>query len=52
MLEQRQGLKISCIEEIALRNGYINKEQVLKLAEPLKKNDYGKYLIKIAKELP
>lgn len=52
VLERRQGLKISCLEEIALRNGYINKEQVLKLATPLKKNDYGKYLIKIAKELP
>lgn len=52
VLERRQGLKISCLEEIALRNGYIDKEQVLKLAAPLKKNDYGKYLIKIAKELP
>ncbi|MDP2887801.1 MAG: glucose-1-phosphate thymidylyltransferase, partial [Bacteroidota bacterium] len=38
----------SCIEEIAFLCGYINKEQLLKLAEPLKKNQYGEYLIKLA----
>lgn len=47
-IEQRQGLKVSCIEEIAYSKGYINKEQLLKLAEPLKKNQYGEYLIKLA----
>ena len=44
-IETRQGLKISCIEEIAYRMGYIGKEQVLELAKPLEKNNYGKYLI-------
>lgn len=47
-IEQRQGLKVSCIEEIAFSKGYIDKEQLLKLAEPLKKNQYGEYLIKLA----
>jgi glucose-1-phosphate thymidylyltransferase len=49
-LEQRQGLKASCIEEIAYKRGFINKDQLLKLAEPLKKSQYGKYLIRIASE--
>ena len=44
-IETRQGLKISCIEEIAYRMGYIDKEQVLELAKPLAKNNYGQYLI-------
>ena len=47
-IEERQGLKVSCIEEIAFLCGYINKDQLLKLAEPLKKNQYGEYLIKLA----
>lgn len=47
-IEQRQGLKISCPEEIAFRMGYINVDQLLRCAEPLKKNGYGQYLIRLA----
>jgi glucose-1-phosphate thymidylyltransferase len=47
-IEKRQGLKVSCIEEIAFKRGYIDEEQLRKLAEPLKKNQYGEYLINIA----
>jgi len=46
-LENRTGLKIACIEEIAYRKGYISKEQIQKLAEPLSKNQYGQYLLKL-----
>ncbi len=49
-IENRQGLKIACLEEIAFEMGYISKEQVLKLAEPLINSSYGKYLIQIANE--
>lgn len=49
-IEQRQGLKVSCIEEIAYNKGYINKEQLLKLAEPMRKNQYGEYLLNLANE--
>jgi len=44
-IENRQGLKVACLEEIAYEMGYIDKEKLLKLAEPLKKNQYGQYLI-------
>lgn len=49
-VQTRQGLYISCIEEIAYRKGFINKDKLLKLAEPLKKTEYGQYLYKVAKE--
>ena len=48
VIEERQGLKIGCIEEIAFKMGYINKEQLKKVAEPLTKSGYGNYLLKIA----
>ena len=49
-IEKRQGLKVACLEEIAYRMKYIDKAQLNKLAEPLKKNGYGQYLLKIIKE--
>lgn len=48
MIEDHQGLKISCPEEIAFNNGWITKEQLLKIAEPMKKNQYGKHLLNVA----
>ncbi|MFA5352895.1 MAG: glucose-1-phosphate thymidylyltransferase RfbA [Thermodesulfovibrionales bacterium] len=47
-VERRQGLKIACLEEIAFHKGYITKEQLVRLAEPLKKNQYGQYLLSVA----
>lgn len=49
-LEQRQGLKASCVEEIAFKRGYITKDQLIALAEPVIKSQYGKYLLRIASE--
>jgi glucose-1-phosphate thymidylyltransferase len=49
-IEMRQGLKISCIEEIAWRKGYINDEQLFQLADPMRMNGYGKYLLKLLEE--
>lgn len=49
-IENRQGLKVACIEEIAFEMGYITKEKLLELAQPLKKNQYGQYLIRRANE--
>lgn len=48
-IEKRQNLKVACLEEISYRMGYITKEELLDLAEPLKKNQYGQYLIRLAK---
>lgn len=48
IFQRRQGLYISCIEEIAYRIGYIDRKQLLRLAEPLEKNEYGRYLLRIA----
>ncbi len=50
VIEERQGLKIGCIEEVAYRNGFISKEQLKKIAEPLVKSGYGKYLLQLAKQ--
>jgi glucose-1-phosphate thymidylyltransferase len=50
VIEERQGLKIGCIEEVAYRNGFISKDQLKKIAEPLVKSGYGKYLLQLAKQ--
>jgi glucose-1-phosphate thymidylyltransferase len=49
-IEKRQGLKVACPEEIAYRKGYIDADQLRKLAEPLKKNNYGQYLLQILED--
>ena len=49
-IERRQGLKVACIEEIAFEQGYISKEQLIELAQPLAKNQYGQYLLRCAEE--
>ena len=50
IIEKRQGLKVACIEEIAFEQGYINREQLIELAKPLAKNQYGQYLLQRAEE--
>jgi glucose-1-phosphate thymidylyltransferase len=50
-IERRQGLKVACIEEVAFEKGYINKEELIKLAQPLAKNQYGQYLLRLAEEV-
>jgi glucose-1-phosphate thymidylyltransferase len=50
-IEKRQGLKVACLEEIAFELGFIGEDEVLRLAEPLKKNEYGQYLIKRVQQL-
>ena len=48
VIEKRQGLKVACLEEIAFKRGWISREQLLSAAQPMQKNDYGKYLIQLA----
>jgi len=50
VIEKRQGLKVACLEEIAVKRGWIDREQLRKLAEPMAKNDYGKFLLRCAEE--
>lgn len=50
-IEKRQNLKVACLEEISYRMGYITREQLVELAQPLKKNQYGQYLLRLAGEL-
>ena len=50
VIEKRQGLKVACLEAIAYRKGWITKEKVKKIAEAMKKNQYGKYLLSLIKE--
>ena len=49
-IEKRQGLKVACLEEIAFEQGYISREELIALAQPLVKNQYGQYLLKRAEE--
>lgn len=49
-IEKRQNLKVACLEEISYRMGYINRNQLISLAQPLQKNEYGQYLLRVAKE--
>lgn len=50
-IEKRQNLKVACLEEIAYRMGYITREQLIELAQPLKKNEYGQYMLRLANEV-
>jgi glucose-1-phosphate thymidylyltransferase len=49
-IEKRQNLKVACLEEIALHNGWLTKEQILKIGQSMSKNDYGQYLISLVND--
>jgi glucose-1-phosphate thymidylyltransferase len=49
VIEKRQGLKVACLEEIAFKQGWITKDKLTEIAQPMAKNDYGKYLLNLAK---
>lgn len=51
VIEKRQGLKIACLEGIAYRNGWITEQKMVELAQPMIKNQYGQYLLKVVDEL-
>ena len=51
VIEKRQGLKVACLEEIAFKNGWITKEKLIELAQPMIKNQYGQYLIRLAEKV-
>ena len=51
VIEKRQGLKVACLEGIALRKGWIDANKMYELAQPMMKNQYGQYLLKVIKEL-
>ena len=51
VIEKRQGLKIACLEGIAFRNGWISEEKMVSLAQPMIKNQYGRYLLKVVDEV-
>ena len=51
VIEKRQGLKVACLEGIALRKGWISAEKMRELAQPMLKNQYGQYLLKVIREL-
>jgi glucose-1-phosphate thymidylyltransferase len=49
-IEKRQGLKVACLEEIAYKKGWITRDELLEAARPMAKNNYGKYLLRLAEE--
>ena len=51
VIEKRQGLKVACLEGIAYRNGWISEERVREIAQPMLKNQYGQYLLKVIDEM-